>query len=227
MCGRFSLAIDIKEIKERFHIADTVEWEPRYNIAPTQPCLTIAEERKAPHLMLMNWGLIPHWSKDKQVGFQLINARVETVKTKPSFKESFLHRRCLIPADGFYEWKKIAGEKIPYRITLKTEEPFAFAGLWDEWRDEKGVTVKTFTILTTQANELLEPLHDRMPIILRKEDEALWLNAKLDDLTKLDPLFEPFPKESLKLTRVSSVVNSWKNDTKECIKPREEDKNLF
>lgn len=220
MCGRFSLAVEFKAVVERFDAtAEGIEWHPRYNIAPTQPCLTVAEEHHRRHILWMDWGLIPHWSKDKKMGFQLINARVETIKTKPSFRESFRLRRCLIPADGFYEWKKLPKGKIPYRITLKNGEPFAFAGLWDVWKDEHGNEIKTFTILTTQANELLQPLHDRMPVLLRKEHEALWMDTSLQDLAQLDPIFIPYPADQMKMTEVSQAVNSWKNDTVDCITP--------
>ncbi|MCE5317715.1 MAG: SOS response-associated peptidase [Parachlamydia sp.] len=216
MCGRFSLAVETHVISERFEVpSDTFDWHPRYNIAPTQPCPIITSTENVRTLSLMRWGLIPHWSKDNK--FQMVNARAETAKSKPSYRDSFRKKRCLVPADGFFEWKKGATGKVPYRATLTSGEPFAFAGLWDSWKDEKGNEIRSFTILTTDSNSLIEPLHDRMPVILKKEDEATWLDTSITELQKLDPLLKPYPATEMKLYEVSPVVNTWKNDTPECI----------
>lgn len=221
MCGRFSLALETQVIMQRFDVpAGTFEWHPRYNIAPTQPCPVINASHDMRLLSLMRWGLIPHWSKDKKMAFELVNARSETAKSKPSYRDSMRNRRCLIPADGFFEWKKGASGKVPYRATLQNEEPFAFAGLWDCWKDEAGQQILSFTILTTESNPLIQPLHDRMPIILKKEDEAIWLDNSITDLSVLESLLKPYPAEEMKLYEVSSVVNTWKNDTPECITPQ-------
>ncbi len=218
MCGRFSLPVDIQAVANRFEaFLGKGDWKPHYNIAPTQLCLTVVAEAQGRIIQPMSWGLIPHWSKDKKMAFQMINARAETVKSKPSFRESYKHKRCLVPADGFFEWKKESQGKVPYRATLKTGELFALAGLWDAWRDEQGQEIKTFTILTTAANSLLAPLHDRMPVILKRADEAAWLDPRLSDPAQLDALIGSYPAEEMMLYPVNSVVNSWKNDTPECI----------
>lgn len=220
MCGRFSLAVETQVIAELFEVpAGTFEWQPRYNIAPTQPCPVITSADNMRTLSLMRWGLIPHWSKDKKMAFQMVNARAETVKSKPSYRDSFRKRRCLIPTDGFFEWKKGSAGKTPYRATLQNGKPFAFAGLWDSWKDEAGNEIRSFTILTTESNSLIRPLHDRMPVILKKEDEALWLDTTITELQKLDPLLKPYPEAEMKLYEVSPIVNTWKNDTPDCINP--------
>lgn len=219
MCGRFSLTIESSLILERFGIP-IPEWHPRYNIAPSQPCPIVFMEDGIRKIAAMNWGLIPQWSKDKNHDYSMINARVETVQSKPSFKKLFQTRRCLVIADGFYEWKKTAEGKIPYRITLKSGEPFAFAGLWDEWRGEQGEGIKSFTILTMESNSLVNAIHDRMPIILKKENENLWLDLDShQEQVKIEEALTPYPANEMRLYPVSSIVNSWKNDTVSCIQP--------
>lgn len=223
MCGRFLLTIDeITAIAKRFGILERflkIEWIPHYNIAPTQQCLTVIVEENKPHLVPMSWGFIPHWSKDKKSGYSLINARAESVKIKPAFRESFQRRRCLVPADGFFEWRKTPQGKIPFCVRLKNEEIFAFAGLWDQWTSEEGESIKSFTILTCQSNALVANLHDRMPVILKRENEDAWLDPSVRDPEKLEPLLSPYPDREMKMYEVSSVVNSWKNDTDECVRP--------
>lgn len=220
MCGRFTLTVEKSVIMERFGLSSAnIVWQPRYNIAPNQPCPTVIDNGSELLLQLMVWGLIPHWSKDKKNAFQMINARAETVKTKPSFRDSFRNRRCLVPADGFFEWKKTDAGKIPYRATLRTGGLFALAGLWDTWMDEKGDEIKTFTILTTEANSLLATLHDRMPVILKREDEARWINPSIQESEEVEKLLKPFSANEMALTEVSAIVNSWKNDTPDCIIP--------
>lgn len=214
MCGRFTLTFDSIILSDRFAVSFN-DWNPRYNIAPSQYCPIIFMENEKRKLEMMCWGLIPHWSKDKKTGFSLINARLETVTIKPSFKELFLTKRCLVAADGFYEWKKTASGKIPYRITLKSGEPFAFAGLWDEWHGEKGEEIKSFTILTKESNSLINQLHDRMPVILKKENEELWLRA---GQAKTEEALLQYPVNEMRSYIVSSTVNSWKNDNISCIR---------
>lgn len=219
MCGRFSLTIESVIFAERFGVPLT-EWHPRYNLAPSQLCPIIIMENEKRKLESMNWGLIPHWSKDKKHGYSMINAKVETVRIKRSFKKLFQTHRCLVVADGFYEWKKTSSGKIPYRITLKSSEPFAFAGLWDEWRGEQGEKIKSFTILTTQSNQLVSELHDRMPVILKRENESLWLDIDLyNDHEKMEKVLTPYPENEMKIYLVSNIVNSWKNDDVSCIQP--------
>jgi putative SOS response-associated peptidase YedK len=222
MCGRFILVSKIDNILTRFEISKgAADWQPRYNIAPTQPCLTVVSENHARKIMAMSWGLIPNWSKDTSTAFQFFNARAESLREKPSFKESFQFRRCLVPATGFYEWKKLSGNKIPYKIGLKDEGLFAFAGLWDKVINCNGDSVYTFTIITTTANDLTYSLHDRMPVILRPEEESVWINEDVHNEDILDNVLKPYPSDLMKIEEVSPLVNSWKNDTPDVlIKPK-------
>jgi putative SOS response-associated peptidase YedK len=220
MCGRFTLTTESIVITERFDVPfKDIEWQLRYNIAPSQSCLTVIMKNNQRELISMSWGLIPHWEKDKKSSYQMINARVETVKNKTSFRELFKSRRCLVPADGFYEWKKNVAKKIPYRIALRSSKLFSFAGLRDEWHGENGEEIKSFTILTSDSNALISKLHHRMPIILKKENEALWLDPNLQNEAILDELLQPYSVNEMTLYEVSDFVNSWKNDNFKCIQP--------
>ena len=218
MCGRYTQTADPAKLTQRFRLeppnSDIIR---RYNIAPTQNAPVIAND--APQrLRLMRWGLIPSWAKDETIGNRMINARAETLAEKPSFKKPLERRRCLVLADGFYEWRKVAARaKIPVRIVLKSREPFAFAGLWDVWRDPEEHDIPTFAIITTAANELLEPIHDRMPVILRPEDEEKWLDPKPTDPVKLNPFLKPYPAEEMESYDVSPIVNSPRNDVPKCV----------
>lgn len=219
MCGRYTLTADIDTISQRFKL-DThgLKIEPRYNIAPSQEApVIVVEDGKV--LKMMKWGLIPFWAKDESIASKTINARAETLHHKPSFKKSLTGKRCLVPADGFYEWKKEGRGKIPIRFVLKNRDVFAFAGLWDTWRNQIGELVFSFTIITTKANALVRPIHNRMPVILKKEYEELWLDPKVNDIDKLLSLLIPYPPEMMEAYRVSSLVNSPKEDSPECIKP--------
>ena len=198
MCGRFTLTTDPGVVARRFgappyHGGGTT---PRYNIAPTQMVITVTDDG-ARQLEQMRWGLIPRWAKDASIGSKLINARAETLAEKPSFREALRRRRCLIPADGFYEWVAVPGlkRKQPMRIGLKSGEPFAFAGLWDEWRSPEGTPLRTCTIVTTTPNELIATLHHRMPVILTSEAERRWLDPAVTDPEALLPLLAPYPAE--------------------------------
>ena len=217
MCGRFTLTLESIVISERFRVP-LDDWQPQYNIAPSQLCPIVLMENHQRHLDFMHWGLIPHWSNDKKSSYKLINARIESVKSKPIFRKLFRTKRCLVPADGFFEWRKSPGGKIPFRITLKNGHLFAFAGLWDVWHNSAEEEVKSFTILTTEANSMLSGLHNRMPIMLKKENEGNWLNPDIP-LEKLDMVLKPIPPEELILYEVSNVVNSWKIDNLKCIQP--------
>lgn len=178
MCGRFTQTTSSKELSKVFAVAEMPPVKPRYNIAPTQDILAVRgtpDEREA---LLLKWGLVPSWAKDISISTRLINARSETVESKPSFREAFKRRRCLIVADGFYEWaKKGDGKKQPYHFSLRDEQHFAFAGLWERWQSPNGKPLDTCTILTTAANQVLAPIHDRMPVILHPDDYELWLAA--------------------------------------------------
>jgi putative SOS response-associated peptidase YedK len=194
--------------------------QPRYNIAPSQnhPVVIINQDQR--ELTMMRWGLIPPWAKDISIGYRMINARAETVAEKASFKKPFKDKRCLVLADGFYEWKKTDKKnKIPYYFMLKSKQPFAFAGLWEQWKNPEGEKILSFTIITTKANELMEPIHDRMPVILKENVETQWLDPENKDTDKLLSLLQPYPGGLMLAYRVSPIVNAPKNDTPECIEP--------
>ena len=219
MCGRYRLSRDGKQIVEDFAVEDEIEWSPRYNIAPTDPVPVIRQDRKKPvrHFTRMRWGLIPFWAKDIAIGVKTINGMSETAASKPAFRESMQTRRCLIPADGFYEWARIGPkEKQPYNFGMADDSIFAFAGLWDRWRDAAGKEVLSCTILTTRPNVLVAEVHNRMPAILRREDYDLWLDPGITDPAKVADLLAPFDARGMKKYPVSTRVNSVKNDDPEC-----------
>jgi putative SOS response-associated peptidase YedK len=216
MCGRYSFAIEDELIKERFGVSvRSAIYKARYNCAPTQELAVISNEDPAA-LSFYRWGLIPFWAKDPAVGTRLINAKSETVSEKPSFRNSFRRRRCLVPADGFYEWKK-GVQKIPFRIVLKNDNPFAMAGIWDRWVGAGGEVINSFSVLTTGPNELMAGIHDRMPVILFPETEKRWLDDTNESTLK--QLLRPFPAELMKAYPVSKLVNSPGNDGPEVIAP--------
>lgn len=218
MCGRFTLTIDPVDLAEYFQIdnMDEITFEPSYNIAPSQNILAVINhhgKRKAGYL---KWGLIPFWAKDKN-SIQLINARAESLHEKPSFKH-LSRRRCLILADSFYEWKKEEKAKKPFRFLLQNEQPFSFAGLWDRW-EKDGKCLTTCTIITTKPNELIEPVHNRMPVILDEEKKNLWLDLNIQSWEKLMPILTTYPAKNMKAYEVSPIVNSPSNNSKKCIEP--------
>ena len=221
MCGRYSQSQNLSKLIERFNLKDPLpkDLKPRYNIAPGQlaPVVVFQEES---HLKLFQWGLIPAWSKDPRIGARMINARAETLTTKPSYSRPFKRSRCLVPSDGFYEWKVHPGEKTktPIRIRLRTQELFAFAGLWDYWKNDDGKEVRSFTIITTDANETVSPIHSRMPAILKPEDEAAWLDPSTEQ-EKLSRMLGPYANDDLEAYEISKLVNSPENDIPECFKP--------
>jgi len=222
MCGRYTLRATPEQLVEIFDLLRVPETTPRYNIAPTQ---SVAIVRQAPsggrELAQARWGLIPSWAKDDKLASTLINARAETAATKPAFRSAMRHRRCLIPADGFYEWQVVPGSKTkqPLWITLRDAPVFAFAGLWEQWNDPTGTPVETCTILTTTANELLKPIHERMPVILDAASYARWLDPATKDGAALADLLTAFPAERMTCTAVSTLVNSPRNDKPECLAP--------
>ncbi len=212
MCGRFSITIDATKLLHRFKIARGPDEIPvRYNLAPTQQAPVVDMDHT---LHLMQWGLIPAWSKDSKFGAKMINARSETVREKPSFRGLLKAHRCLVLADGFYEWKHKGSEKIPYRFEMETGEPFAFAGIWTTWRE-----LDTFTILTTTANRVVGPVHERMPVILRRADEERWLDPEVKEF---DDMLGPYPSNGMVRFLISDVVNNVANDTPECLAPVQE-----
>jgi len=217
MCGRFSFTAVRDDVENRFGIfIDQDGYTPRYNCAPTQKLAVVSNDSPG-KLSFYRWGLIPFWAKDFSIGNKLINARAETIIEKPSFKNSFRRKRCLVLSDSFFEWKKKDKEKIPYRILKKDDSLFAMAGLWDTWKDAEGRETQSFTIITTSANELIKDLHHRMPVILHPEDEKLWI-GDFDEGKHLD-LLKPYPSELMKTYRVSKLVNSAVNDSIEIISP--------
>lgn len=224
MCGRFTLTFNSETLQLSFGLAVVPDppVEPRYNISPSQDVPVILMLGGERIVRKMRWGLIPRWAKDESVGNRLINARAETIDEKNSFKNSFKHRRCLVPADGFYEWRREKGRttKQPIRFVMKSGAPFALAGLWDVWRRPvTGAEVQSFTIVTTTANELLATIHDRMPVILNKENEDEWLDPENSDTGRLKALLKPYPATLMTFHEVSTAVNSPTHDSPELILP--------
>lgn len=218
MCGRFTLTSDGAKLAEAFPgIVVPEHMEPRYNIAPTQPVVAVLNDGKNTATFL-RWGLIPHWAKDPKVGHKMINARAESLAVKPSFFESFRKRRCLVLADGFFEWKKDAAGKVPIYIRLKTGRPFAFAGLWDTWR-AKGEEIVSCTIITTNSNELVAQIHDRMPVIIAPGGHASWIDPKERKPDDLKPLLVPYTSTDMIAYEVSNKVNNPKVEGPECVVP--------
>jgi putative SOS response-associated peptidase YedK len=219
MCGRFTLTLDSEQIQKEFPwvgIPDNIK--PRYNIAPSQPVPVVPNDGTN-HLDYYIWGLIPSWAKDPTIGNRLINARAETLAQKPSFRSAYLRRRCLILADGFYEWqlKPSRKIKIPMFIRLQSRKLFAFAGLWETWHSPDGSRVQTCTIITTQPNELLQPIHNRMPVILPENTFQQWLNPGETPPNTLDQLLIPYPSDEMEAVPVSPMVNNPQYDGPECI----------
>ncbi|WP_070121077.1 SOS response-associated peptidase [Bacillus marinisedimentorum] len=221
MCGRFTLSASAEMLSDRFEVPNMKELsiEPAYNIAPSQPILSIIHDGAKRRAGFLKWGLVPSWSKDPKIGNKMINARVETASEKPAFRNAFKRRRCLIIADGFYEWQKTGDKKIPMRIQLESGAPFAFAGLWEKWEREEGEALYTCTILTRAANEFMEPIHSRMPVILSGQAEHEWLDPNIQDPRYLEHLLDIYPEENLEAYEVSDLVNSPQNDTPQCIRP--------
>ena len=195
MCGRYSLATDIEGLDERFTFrCEGLPHRPRFNIAPTQEVLTVTNDGSQNQAQLMKWGLIPFWAKDPSIGSRMINARAETVAERPAFRQAFQRRRCLVLADGFYEWMKVGKSKVPMRITLRSGQPFGFAGLWETWKSPEGALVRSCTIITTTPNEVMEPIHNRMPVILPREAEGLWLAPGQTPASALKALSQPISR---------------------------------
>ena len=217
MCGRYTMHTTVAALEERFHAQLSADVAPTYNAAPSQAQLTILNA--APQVMTVStWGFVPEWADGRHDVKPLINARAETVATKPFFREACKRKRCLILADGFYEWRRVGTRKVPYRIALKTEEPFAFAGIWSTVHDATGTPQTTFAILTTEANALMTPIHHRMPVILHAEDEADWLNAGRSP-AEVQALLVPFPADLLTAYEVSPKVNSPTYNSPDVLKP--------
>jgi putative SOS response-associated peptidase YedK len=221
MCGRFTLSQTAERVAEVFQVSAVPPLEPRYNISPTQAAPVVFRTTNSPERQFtyMHWGLIPSWADDPKMGARLINARAETVTEKPSFRAAFKRRRCLVVADGFYEWQTINRKKQPFYIQMGDRRPFGFAGLWEHWQSADGSEIESCTILTTEPNDMLRPIHNRMPVILNPTEYDLWLDLDCSNTKQLQPLLCPFPSEAMTCYPVSPVVNSPKNDSPECIQP--------
>ena len=221
MCGRFTLTVNPADLQETFSDYSFPQaFAPRFNIAPTQPVLAIPNDDQNTADFFV-WGLIPMWAKDPSIGNRLINARGETLEEKPAFRGSLKYKRCLILADGFYEWKSSSSKKAktPFFIHMKDRKPFAFAGLWDSWNGLDGSQIKSCTIITTQPNDLTAIIHDRMPVILHPRDYAKWLDPSPQTPEQLKPLLKPFPAELMNAYPVGTLVNTPANDTPELVVP--------
>jgi len=224
MCGRYRLARRKQVVEEYFECAShEPDWNPRYNITPTQPVPVIRQNPKEPlrKLSLVRWGLIPSWSKDSSITASMINARSETASTKPAFRDALKFRRCLIPADGFCEWSRMPTVKRPYCFEVNGGELFAFAGIWDRWRDPSGKLVETCSILTTTANAVTSAGHDRMPVILDPDGSDLWLDPGMNNVTAAFELLRPSDTRLRRCYPVSIPINHVANDDEECSAPVE------
>jgi putative SOS response-associated peptidase YedK len=219
MCGRYRLSRRKQLIEEHFDTAPwDDDWNPRYNIAPTQPVPIIRQHPKEPvrQISSMRWGLIPNWAKEPSMATSTINARSETAATKPAFRDPLKYRRCLIPADGFYEWARKGASKLPFCFEVNDGELFGFAGLWDGWKDANGNWIKTCSILTTTPNAVTLTIHDRMPVILDRDSYNLWLDPGMTDVQVVSELLKPYEAQLMRCYPVSSRINHVANDDEEC-----------
>jgi putative SOS response-associated peptidase YedK len=220
MCGRFTFAISPELLAEVFGVPVLEELPPRYNIAPSQQVPIIREAAtEERNLSSVRWGLVPHWAKDLSIGNRMINARCETVHEKPAFRQAIRARRCIVPASGFFEWDASPAGKFPHYVTMRDNSPLAFAGIWDSWKTPDGEILETCAILTTTANSLMAPLHDRMPVLLHPTEFELWLDRSMNNPEKLQRLYQSYPAELLQEREVSSMVNNPTHDTPENITP--------
>jgi putative SOS response-associated peptidase YedK len=221
VCGRFTLTTPPETLADLFDVREIPDVAPRYNIAPRQLVLTVRllRDESSRDGVLLRWGLVPFWARDPSIGDRLINARGESVSEKPSFRRAFRERRCLILADGFYEWQKTEGRKQPYLFRMRDGSPFAFAGLWESWRNAEGEETETCSIITTSSNDLVQEVHGRMPVIVKPDDYAFWLDPENRDEDGLRKVLEPYPADLMEAVRVSRRVNNPKNDDPQCLEP--------
>lgn len=218
MCGRFVTVIPYEELRQIFDLIEsTTRVEPRFNIAPSQQVAVVRSTGEHNILDSMRWGLIPSWAKDASIASHTINARCETVAEKPSFRHAIKYNRCIIPISGFFEWTHSGGKKTPHYIYLSDGSPMGLAGIWEHWRSPEGEELETFSILTTSANSLIQPLHDRMPVILQPSDYDLWLSKNAHNPHNLVHLYQPFPAGKMALHEVSNQVNNPRFDSPACI----------
>lgn len=218
MCGRFTIIADPVKVMERFEVEQLAfDLQPRYNVAPGQLIPAIIADQGKRRMGQLRWGLVPAWAQDEKIGYKMINARAESLQEKPAFRSLIARKRCIIPADSFFEWKQGEFGKRPMRIMMKSGEPFALAGLFDSWTGPDGRKIHSCTIITTKPNQLVQEIHDRMPVILRKEDEHLWLDREKYDADLLQSLLVPYDAQEMRAYPVSPAVGNAKNDTPECI----------
>ena len=223
MCGRYKLTVSWREIVRLYNLTNSVNLQPRYNIAPTQDVLAITfdGETKERRGEMMRWGLVPFWAKDTKVGYSLINAKAETIATKPAYREAFKKRRCIIPADSFYEWQATGGKhKQPYLIQMKDHGVFGFAGLWERWTDKSsGEVVRSCTIVTTEPNELCAPIHNRMPVILDADVYSRWLGERPATADELHAMLKPYSAELMECFKIGPRIGNVKYDEPSLIEP--------
>ena len=220
MCGRFTLHTPESQMREAFNLEHTepLGLNPRYNIAPSQDISIIRDTESGHELTMARWGLIPSWSKESKSKYSTINARIESVAEKPTYRTPFKRQRCLIPADGFYEWKQVAGNKVPHHIRMKDGKVFAFAGLWDHWENEDD-SIESCTIIVMPSNEVMKPIHERMPAIIAPAHYDLWLDSRITDKQEIMQHLNSAPSSLLTAYPVSTWVNSPKNNNERCIQP--------
>ncbi len=228
MCGRYGLFTTPEELSRIFRLPPEevrriFERRPRYNVAPTDRVAAVRSRRdgEAREPVLLHWGLIPSWADDPRMGARMINARAETLAQKPSFRDAFRTRRCLVLADGFYEWQPRGKRKQPFFVRMKDRQPFGFAGLWERWEDQRYGPIESCTIITTTPNELVRPLHNRMPAVIGPADHDRWLDPSVRDGQELRPLLQPLPSELMEAYPVSTLVNHTANDVPACVEPVE------
>ncbi|HTP63884.1 MAG TPA: SOS response-associated peptidase [Geobacteraceae bacterium] len=217
MCGRFTLHLPPELIAGIFKVSLSTVFSPRFNVTPAQMHPVVRQTGEGRGIVPMKWGLIPNWAQDPRLGFSMINARAETVAEKPAFRGSFRVRRCLVVADGFFEWRHGGEAKAPFYVTLGTGDVMPFAGLWDSWRDPAGDAVETFTIITCAANGLVRELHDRMPVVIDRKNYGTWLDPATPT-EKAKELLRPYPAERMTFWKVGDFVNNPRNDSEECIR---------
>jgi putative SOS response-associated peptidase YedK len=219
MCGRYTIIVTLEELLRRYDVSGSImpAHMPRYNVAPGQMVMAVIHDGKQNRLGQLRWGLIPEWAKDESAGYKMLNARAETLAEKPAFRNSFQRKRCLIPADSFYDWKRTEKGKQPMRILLKSQEIFSLAGLYDTWTAPDGSKISTCTVITTESNEMMAPIHDRMPVILRPQEESIWLDRQITKIDMLLPLLKPYSADEMYAYPVSERVGNVRNDDEACV----------
>ena len=218
MCGRFTLHSRLNLLLQQFAIEAGPELNPRYNIAPTQQVSVVRNTNATRELVPLRWGLVPFWAKDSKIGNRMINARAETVASNPSFRNAFQSRRCLVPADGYFEWQRPGNHKQPFYIRMEDGRPFAMAGLWERWHADQADSLETFAIITTESNSMTHDIHDRMPVILSPDAYEVWLDPEFTGKEALESFLRPYESDEMVAEPVSTLVNSPRNDDAECIR---------